>query len=84
MQLFLLSSSKVKLRHSEKATKFEKNSPTCFDVTVYLNVKTSGRFFSNFVAFSENLNFTKVKLEIRSLKIGHEKTKGKSTHDSRF
>ena len=23
----------LKLRHSEKATKFEKNSPTCFDVT---------------------------------------------------
>ena len=26
--------SLLKLRHFEKATKFEKKSPTCFDVTV--------------------------------------------------
>ena len=43
--------------HSEKATKFEKKNPICFDVTYYVNVETSGIFFSNFVAFSENLNF---------------------------
>ena len=42
---------KAKLRHCEKATKFEKkNLPL---------VKTSERFFQIFVAFSENLNFSK-------------------------
>ena len=36
-----------------------KKSPTCFDKTAFLlnSVKTSGRFFQIFVAFSEKLNF---------------------------
>ena len=55
-----VSCLRVKFRFSEKATKFFKNLPLvlmllgkngCF-------VATSGRFFSNFVAFSQCLDFT--------------------------
>ena len=45
----------LKLRFSEKATKFEKKSPTCFDIYTVTS-KQVGYFFSNFVAFSECLN----------------------------
>ena len=45
----------VKLGYCEKATKFEKNIPLVF--FSLSNVKTSGRIFQIFVAFSENLNF---------------------------
>ena len=47
----------IKLRYSEKDTKIWKNLPHCFDVLL-CNFKKSGRFFfSNFVAFSQYLNF---------------------------
>ena len=46
----------LKFRYSEKATTFEKNLP------LYLillgNIKKVGRYFLNFVAFSQYLNFT--------------------------
>ena len=45
----------LKLRHCEKATKFEKISHLFWHPLS--NVKTSGRSFQIFVAFSENLNF---------------------------
>ena len=45
----------VKLGYCEKATKFEKKYPACF--VLLSKVKTSGRIFQIFVAFSENLNF---------------------------
>ena len=48
-------SEMLKFRYCEKATKFEKKFPMCFDINS--NVKTSGRFFSNSVAFSQYLNF---------------------------
>ena len=40
-----------------------KKSSTCFDKTVFLlsSVKTSGRFFQIFVAFSEKLNFNNLR-----------------------
>ena len=55
------NSKPLKLRHYEKATKFEKKSPTCFDKIAVLlsSVKTSGRFFRIFVPFSEKLDFKK-------------------------
>ena len=43
----------LKLRQYEKATKFEKIS----HLFLLSSVKTSGRFFQNFVAFSEKLDF---------------------------
>ena len=45
----------LKFRYSEKATTFEKNLPLF--LTLLGNVKKIGRFFQNFVAFSEYLNF---------------------------
>ena len=42
-----------------------KKSPTCFDKQPFFSVcsvKTSGRFFQIFVAFSEKLNFTPLKI----------------------
>jgi hypothetical protein len=73
----------VKLRHYEKAAKFEKNSLSCFDKTekaakfekktlsavltkqlfLLSRVKTIGRFFQIFLAFSEKLDFNKIKPE---------------------
>ena len=49
----------VKLRHYEKATKFEKNLPHVLAKQLFLlsNFKTSGRFFQIFETFTENLNF---------------------------
>ena len=43
--------SVLKFRYSEKATKFEKI------VSTVLTSKKGGIFFSNFVAFSQYLNF---------------------------
>ena len=53
----------LKLRHYEKATKFEKNHPLVSTKQPFLrrSIKTSGRFFQNCVAFSEKLNFIKKK-----------------------
>ena len=50
----------VKLRRCEKATKLEKNLPPVLTKQLFLlsSVKTSGRFFQIFVAFSEKLDFT--------------------------
>ena len=45
----------LKLRYSEKATKFEKIFHLTFDATEYRQI--SGRFFFKFVPFSEYLNF---------------------------
>ena len=50
----------LKLRHYQKATKFEKNHPPVLTNQLFLlsSVKTCGRFFFQiFVAFSEKLNF---------------------------
>ena len=49
----------VKLRHYEKATKFEKNLPSVLTKQLFLlsSVKTSGSLFQIFVAVSEKLNF---------------------------
>ena len=44
----------VKIRYYEKVTKFEKIS----HLFLLISVKTSGKFFQIFVAFSEKLNFT--------------------------
>ena len=45
-----------------------KKSSTCFDQTVVFtqlsSVKTSGRYFQIFVAFSEKLNFTHLKYSL--------------------
>ena len=46
----------LKFRYSEKATNFWKNVPLF--LTLLISVKTFMRFFQNFVAFSEYLNFT--------------------------
>ena len=46
----------VKFGYSEKATKFEKTFHLKFDATQYCQI-LSGRFFSNFVGFSEYPNF---------------------------
>ena len=46
----------IKVQVFWKGYKNWKKSPTCFDVTEE-NVKKSERFFSNFVAFSQYLNF---------------------------
>ena len=56
-KMFLIYKCLLKLRHYEKATKFEKKSPTCFDKTAVLlsGVKMSGRFFRIFVTFSEKV-----------------------------
>ena len=57
--IILLRKSKyLKFRYYEKAKKFEKISHLV-DKTGFLlgSVKTSGRFFQIFVAFSEKLNF---------------------------
>ena len=50
----------IKFRYYEKATKFEKNLPPVLTKQLFLlsSVKTSGRFFQIFVAFSEKLDFT--------------------------
>ena len=58
--------SVVKSRHCEKATKFEKNLPLVATKQPFLpsSVKTSVRFLKNFVAFSENLNFTRRQLTL--------------------
>ena len=49
----------LKLIHYKKATKLKKKSPTCFDKTAVFtrNVKTSGRFFSNFCALLRKPDF---------------------------
>ena len=46
-------------RHCEAATYFEKNLAPVLTKQLFSpsSVKTCGRFFSNFVAFSENMNF---------------------------
>ena len=49
---------KSKVKTFWEGYKIWKNLPLVWRYCV--NVKTSGRFFSNFVAFSENLNFTKL------------------------
>ena len=43
----------LKLRHYEKATKFEKNLPPF----LLNSLKPSGRFFQIFVVFSEKLDY---------------------------
>ena len=51
----------VKLRHCEKATKFEKISHQFWpakQLFLLSSIKTSGRFFQIFVALSEKLDFT--------------------------
>ena len=52
--------SMKKFRHYEKATKYEKNLPPDLTKQLFLlsSVKTGGRFFQIFVAFSEKLDFT--------------------------
>ena len=57
----------LKFKHYEKATKFEKNLPPVLTKQLFLlsSVKTSGRFFQIFVAFSEKLDFNKVSLKVR-------------------
>ena len=58
LQVLIYNLDKIhtgKIHTSEKATKFEKKSPIIFDITG--NVK-KWEIFSNFVAFSEHLNFT--------------------------
>ena len=55
----------VKLRYCEKVTIFEKISH--FFWSLLSNVKTRGRFFQVFMAFSENLNFKWVHWRINSL-----------------
>ena len=47
---------KIKFRHYEKATKFEK-SPTCFDRTVVFTQQRQNKW-EIFVVFSEKLDFT--------------------------
>ena len=47
----------IKFRYCEKATKLEKKS-LCF-LNYLVPSKQSGRFFTFFVAFSENLNFSR-------------------------
>ena len=57
----------LKLRHYEQATKFEKSLPPLLTKQLFLlsSVKTSGRFFQNFVAFSEKLDFnTKIHISM--------------------
>ena len=57
LQVLIYNLDKIhtgKIHTSEKATKFEKKSPIIFDITG--NVK-KWEIFSNFVAFSEYLNF---------------------------
>ena len=46
----LQCSNQVKLRHYEKATKFEKISPTCFDKTAVFTQQHQNKWeiFSNF------------------------------------
>ena len=56
----------LKLRHYEKATKFEKNFknlPPVLTKQLFLlsSVKSSGSFFQFFVAFSEKLDFIRLK-----------------------
>ena len=46
----------LKLRHSEKATNFEKNLQLV--LTLLSKCQNKWETFSNFVAFLENLNFT--------------------------
>ena len=46
----------INSRHSEKVTKFENNYPLV--LALLSECQKDGRFFKNFVAFSENLNFT--------------------------
>ena len=57
----------LKLRHYEKATKFEKNLPPLLTKQLLLlsSVKTSGRFFQIFEAFSEKLNFKDCYAELK-------------------
>ena len=47
----------LKLIYSKKATKFKKNLPLGFEVKVKTNWEI---FFSNYVAFSKNLNLKKI------------------------
>ena len=58
----------VKLRHHEKATKFEKNIPPGLTKQLFLlsSIKKSGRFFQTFVAFSEKLDFIEKTLPTRA------------------
>ena len=65
----------LKFGYSEKATKFEKIFHVKFDVTEQCQI-LSGRFFSNFVAFSEYPNFTNRNLQ--------ENCKHTKRHKSKF
>ena len=47
-----------KLRHYEKAEKFEKNLPPFLTKQLF-SLKTSGIFFQIFVVFSEKLDFNR-------------------------
>ena len=49
----------LKFGHYEQATEFEKKFPPVLTKRLFLlsSVKTSGRFFQIFVAFSEKLDF---------------------------
>ena len=50
----------TKLKHYEKATKFEKNLPPVLTKQLFLlsSVKTSGGFFSNFCGLLKKLDFS--------------------------
>ena len=56
---FLKTCYIVKFRFSKKAKNFETIQSTWFDVSL-VNVKSSGRLFQIFVAFSECPNFTRM------------------------
>ena len=53
-------STVLKFRYSEKAAKFEKD--ILIYLTLLINVKKIGWFFSNYLAFLEYLNFTITKI----------------------
>ena len=55
-------------------------SPTCFDI-YSVNVKTSGRSFQIFVAFSEKLNFTTFRFDFH---VGWKNQNKHSTLNSSF
>jgi hypothetical protein len=60
----------IKFRYYDKATKFEKNIPPVLTKQLVLlsSIKTSGRFFKIFVAFSEKLRYLQA-LKKLSLKV---------------
>ena len=73
-----LSSKKVKFRHYEKATKFEKISHLIWQNSCFYSVasKQAGDFFQIFVAFSEKLDF----ITIRASRIGVARVAIKTTN----